>query len=69
MLPPESGVVAFARRPYGDYEYRAEMRVSVEQHSRNRLESALWDDFASGIHYQLGEFCNPDSYRALAERL
>ena len=69
LLPPESGVVAFARRPYGDDEYRAEMRVSVEQHSRNRLEPALWDDFASGIHYQQGEFGNPDSYRALAERL
>ena len=56
LLPPESGVLAFARRPYGDDEFRAEMRLSVEQHSRNRLEPALWDDFASGIHYQQGDF-------------
>ena len=69
LLPPESGVVAFARRPYSDDDYRREMRASVEQHSRNTLEKALWDDFAAGIHYQQGEFGDPASYRALAERL
>jgi glucose-6-phosphate 1-dehydrogenase len=69
LLPPESGVVAFARRPYSDADYRREMRASVEQHSRNPLEPALWDDFAAGIHYQQGEFGDPASYRALAERL
>ncbi len=45
------------------------MRASVEQHSRNPLEPALWEDFAAGIHYQQGEFGDPASYRALAERL
>ncbi len=69
LLPPESGVVAFARRPYSDDEYRREMRASVEQHSRNPLEPALWDDFAAGIHYQQGDFADPASYKALAERL
>ena len=69
LLPPESGVVAFARRPYSDDDYRREMRASVEQHSRNTIEKALWDDFAAGIHYQQGEFGDPASYRSLAERL
>jgi len=69
LLPPESGVVAFARRPYSDDDFRSEMRASVEEHSRNPLERALWDDFASGIHYQQGEFGDLASYKALAERL
>jgi glucose-6-phosphate 1-dehydrogenase len=69
LLPPESGVVAFARRPYTDDEFRREMRASVEEHSRNPVEPALWDDFASGIHYQRGDFADPASYKALAERL
>ncbi|MCY7417380.1 MAG: glucose-6-phosphate dehydrogenase [Chloroflexi bacterium] len=69
LLPPESGVVAFARRPYSDDDFRSEMRASVEQHSRNPLERALWDDFAAGIHYQQGEFGHLASYKALAERL
>lgn len=69
LLPPESGIVAFARRPYTDDEFRREMRASVEEHSRNPVEPALWDDFAAGIHYQRGDFSDPASYKALAERL
>jgi glucose-6-phosphate 1-dehydrogenase len=69
LLPPESGIVAFARRPYSDDEFRREMRASVEEHSRNPVEPALWDDFAAGIHYQRGDFGDPASYKALAERL
>ncbi|MEZ4597868.1 MAG: glucose-6-phosphate dehydrogenase [Chloroflexota bacterium] len=69
LLPPESGILAFARRPYSDDEFRREMRASVEEHSRNPVEPALWDDFASGIHYQRGDFGDPASYRALGERL
>jgi glucose-6-phosphate 1-dehydrogenase len=69
LLPPESGIVAFARRPYTDDEFRREMRASVEEHSRNPVEPALWDDFASGIHYQRGDFSDAASYTALAERL
>src|SRR5215210_4345209 len=34
LLPPESGIIAFARRPYTDAAFRAEMRKSVEEHSR-----------------------------------
>jgi glucose-6-phosphate 1-dehydrogenase len=33
------------------------------------VETALWDDFAAGIHYQQGDFGDPASFRALAERL
>ena len=69
LLPPESGVMAFARRPYADTAYREEMRRSVEANSRNPVEPALWDDFAAGIHYQQGDFTDIASYRALAERL
>jgi glucose-6-phosphate 1-dehydrogenase len=69
LLPPESGVVAFARRPFSDDEFRRDMRVSVEEHSRNPVEPALWDDFAAGIHYQRGDFTDPGSYKALGERL
>lgn len=69
LLPAESGIVGFARRPYTDAEYAREMRASVEQHSRNPVEPALWEDFAAGIHYQQGDFSDVASYRLLAERL
>jgi len=69
LLPPESGIMAFARRPYSDDEFRREMRASVEEHSRNPVEPALWEAFAAGIHYQRGDFSDPASYKALGERL
>ena len=69
LLPPESGVVGFSRRPYTDTGYSEEMRASVEQYSRNPVEAALWDDFARGVHYQQGDFSDAASFGALAERL
>jgi glucose-6-phosphate 1-dehydrogenase len=69
LLPAESNVLGFARRPYTDGTYADEMRGAVEEHSRSPVEPALWDDFAAGIHYQPGEFRDPDSYARLTERL
>ncbi len=69
LLPPESTVLAFARRPYSDDQYRVEMKDAVGRFSRVSLEPAIWDDFAEGLHYLQGEFGSVASYRALEERL
>jgi len=69
LLPQESAVLGFARRPYTDERYRDEMRDAVKAFSRNPVEDALWDSFAEGVHYQRGEFDDLASYNALAERL
>ena len=69
LLPPESTILAFARRPYGDDQFRTEMKDAVGRFSRVPLETAIWDDFADGIHYLQGDFGNVASYRALEERL
>ena len=69
LLPAESSVLGYARRPYTDETYRAEMAVAVADHSRLPIEPALWADFAAGIHYQQGDFTTPEAYRALADRL
>ena len=69
LLPTETSIVGYARRPYSDAEYTAEMRASVTEHSRNPVEGALWDDFAGQIHYQQGDFSDPAAYERLAARL
>ncbi|MBA2255545.1 MAG: glucose-6-phosphate dehydrogenase [Chloroflexi bacterium] len=69
LLPPESTVLAFARRNYSDEQYRVEMKDAVGRFSRVPLEPAIWDDFAAGLHYLQGEFGSVSSYRALEERL
>jgi glucose-6-phosphate 1-dehydrogenase len=69
LLPPESTVLGFARRPYTDDQYRDEMRKAVEKFSRNPVETALWDDFAAGLYYQPGHFDDHAAYQDLADRI
>jgi glucose-6-phosphate 1-dehydrogenase len=69
LLPAETCLLGFSRRPLTDDAFRKMMRESVEAHSRVRVEDGLWDDFAAGIFYQPGHFDDRDSFRDLAERL
>jgi glucose-6-phosphate 1-dehydrogenase len=69
LLPPETSVLGFSRRPLSDDEFRGLMRQSVEAHSRVKVEAGLWDDFADGIFYQPGHFAEKTAFRDLAQRL
>jgi glucose-6-phosphate 1-dehydrogenase len=69
VLPPETSIVAYARRPYTDEAYRTEMRKAVDEHSRVPLEEAIWEDFAGALFYQQGTFDDPAAYRELVQRL
>ncbi len=69
LLPAETCVLGFSRRPLTDDAFRKMMRESVEAHSRVKVEDGLWDDFAAGIFYQPGHFDDRASFRDLAERL
>jgi glucose-6-phosphate 1-dehydrogenase len=69
LLPPESSIVGFARRPFTDESFRAEMRKAVEKHSRVPISEAIWDGFAEGIRYQQGNFEDPGAFKGLAEQL
>jgi glucose-6-phosphate 1-dehydrogenase len=69
LLPAETSVVGFSRRPWSDDEFRKEMRKSVEENSRVKVEDGLWNDFAEGIFYQPGQFADRAAFRELAERL
>jgi glucose-6-phosphate 1-dehydrogenase len=69
LLPPESSIVGFARRPFTDESFREEMRVAVEKHSRVPISQPIWEGFAEGIHYQQGSFEDPAAFRGLAEQL
>jgi glucose-6-phosphate 1-dehydrogenase len=69
LLPVETSIVGYSRRPYTDEAFVTEMHEAVREHSHNPVEKALWDDFAQMIHYQQGDFGDPASYERLAERL
>jgi glucose-6-phosphate 1-dehydrogenase len=69
LLPTETSIVGYSRRPYTDAAFADEMRAAVTEHSRNEVEGALWNDFAQTIHYQQGDFGKTEDYTRLAERL
>jgi glucose-6-phosphate 1-dehydrogenase len=69
LLPAETAIVGFARRPYTDATFREEARRAITEHSRVPVDPAIWDDMARGIYYQRGDFDDPAAFGALAKRL
>ena len=69
LLPTETSIVGYSRRPYTDAAFSDEMKEAVVEHSRNEVEGALWNDFAETIHYQQGDFSKAEDYARLSERL
>ncbi len=70
LLPHEFTLVAVGRRPYTDEAFRAELKDSLDKYSRVQpVDRETWDELASRIVYHRGDFADPASYQALAERL
>ena len=70
LLPHEFAIVAIGRRPYTDDAFRAELRASLDEFSRVLpIETAVWEEFAGRIRYQLGSFDDPALYDQLALHL
>lgn len=69
-LPPSFAIVGFARKEMSDEEFRADMRAGCEKFARSRpVDPAVWDTFARGLYYQMGDYDDPASYQALKDRL
>jgi glucose-6-phosphate 1-dehydrogenase len=65
-LPAGFSVVAFARRPYSDDEYRQQALESINQYSRQKpVNLQVWENFAAGIHYLQADFNDPKGYDKL----
>ena len=64
-LPEDFNIVGFARRDWTDEVFRTEMRQSVDQFSRVKLDAAVWDKFAPRMHYVQSDFDQFDGYDRL----
>ena len=70
LLPHEFRLVAIGRRPFDDTTFRAEIRTSLEQHSRVLpLDMDAWVSFAERIGYQRLDFDDPAAFETLAATL
>ncbi len=70
LLPHEFVIVAVGRRAYTDAAFRRELRASLDHYSRVQpVDDETWDELAARIVYHRGDFADPSTYRALADRL
>ena len=62
-LPASYSIVGFARRSWGDDEFRNEMLAGVTKFSRHKPDqNSMWSDFASNLSYVRGDFDDQGSY-------
>ena len=67
LLDPATDVVGFARTPKTDAAFREEARAALEDGTAQ--DRAAWEGFAARLHYVVGGYGHPASYRRLRERL
>ncbi|MGD1984323.1 MAG: glucose-6-phosphate dehydrogenase [Chromatiaceae bacterium] len=69
LLPTQFAVVGFSIDPLSDEAYRRFAREGIEQFSRRALNEEDWQDFASHLFYQQGDFAQAEAYAGLKARL
>jgi glucose-6-phosphate 1-dehydrogenase len=70
LLPPGTSILGFATTERSDDDFRQMMREAVGQFSRRKpIDDAVWDDFASRLHYMAGKFEDPANFARLRETL
>ncbi len=70
LLPHEITIVCVGRRPYTDEAFREELKASLDKFSRVLpVDEDAWADLASRVVYHRGDFNDPATYAALADRL
>ena len=70
LLPPGMSIVGFSLTDMGEDAFRANMRDAVSQFSRRKpIDEAVWEDFASRLHYVSGRFEASDAFVRLREKL
>lgn len=66
LLTPGFALIAFARRPKTDDEFRTEMHESIETFGNPKpLDAAVWATFAPAIRYLHADFDRPEGYQQL----
>src|ERR1700722_2703155 len=70
LLPPGMSIVGFALTEQSEDEFRKNMRDGVAEFSRRKpIDEAVWNDFASRLHYVSGKFEDQANFTRLREKL
>ena len=69
-LGPRYAIIGFARTPMTDDSFRTMLGESAKTISEvGPIDPKQWDEFASHLHYNPGEYGNQESYAKLAKRI
>jgi glucose-6-phosphate 1-dehydrogenase len=68
-LPAAFSIVGFARRPWDDDKFRAEMQTAVTSALKDQVDTAGWQSFAQRLSYVSSTFDDPAGYVRLKEEL
>ena len=68
-LSESLSIVAFARRPWSDDEWRDHMREVLAGKIKGGLDTPVFERFLARFRYQQGDLNDVASYQALADRL
>jgi len=68
LLAPETRIVGFARRDWGDTQLRQEAQRALETFAAEALDET-WPSFAARLSFVQGSYDDMDSYRALSAHL
>ncbi|MBL8056200.1 MAG: glucose-6-phosphate dehydrogenase [Anaerolineales bacterium] len=62
-------IVGFARRPWSDDDFRAQLRAGLEQFAPKDFDPARWEAFAANIHYFRGDLTTAADFERLEQVL
>ncbi|QQY07569.1 MAG: glucose-6-phosphate dehydrogenase [Candidatus Xiphinematobacter sp.] len=62
-------ILGFARREKSNEQFRSELKETAEKFSRQKIDRARWERFASSIYYSRGAFGDPEQYTSLSKAL
>ena len=68
-LAESLSIVAFARRPWSDDDWRAHMREVLATKIKGSLDTPVFERFVARFRYQQGDLNEVASYQALADQL
>ncbi len=69
LLPPNFGLVGFARRDWSDEDFRGFALENIRGRTRHRFSEAVWDRLAEGLRFIRGTFDDADAYTRLRAAL
>jgi glucose-6-phosphate 1-dehydrogenase len=69
-LGPQYAIVGYARTPMNDESFRASIGDAAKNMSEiGPIDPKKWEEFASNLYYQPGEYGKPEDFAKLAQRL